>query len=119
MNKKIVDGVIAIIMLMDDLGQSRISNQTGRLIPQEGGKNIAKHILNVNLDMNQEITKPNPKRITITHSLGRQNIQPKALHHGDEVGVPEQEVMVLAIRGNSMEDLFPLVHIKLPELKAT
>ena len=73
MNKEIIDCIISIIMLMDDLGQSRVSNQTGRLVPQKGGKNITKHIFNINLDMNQEISKPNPKRITITHGLGRRN----------------------------------------------
>ena len=58
MNKKIIDGIIAIIMLIDDLGQSRVSNQTGGLVPQKGSKNITKDIFNINLDMNGKIMEP-------------------------------------------------------------
>ena len=71
MNKKIIDGIVAIIMLVDDLGQSRIKNQTSRLVSQERGKDIVEHILNINLDMNQEISKSKPKRITIIDILGK------------------------------------------------
>ena len=71
MNKKIIDGIVAIIMLMDNLGQSRIKNQTSRLVSQERGKDIVEHILNINLDMNQEISKSKPKRITIIDILGK------------------------------------------------
>ena len=115
MNKEIIDNLIAIVMLMDDLGQSRVSNQTSRLVPQKRGKNITKHIFNINLDVNREISKPNAKRIAITYHLSRWNIQ--AHHCSDKVGIPEQKVVILTIRRHSTEDLFALIHIKLPELK--
>ena len=119
MNKEIIDSFIAIVMLVNDLRKSRVSNQASRFGAQKGGENVAKYVFDINLDMNREIPKPDAKRVAITHRLSRQYVQPKAHHHGNKTGIPEQEVVVLSIGRHSTKDLFTLIHVELAESKAT
>ena len=53
MNKEIIDSLIAIVVLVNDLRKGRVSKQTSQFVAQKRGKNVAKHIFDINLNKNR------------------------------------------------------------------
>jgi hypothetical protein len=116
-NKKVVQGEISVLVLVDNLSHGGVGEESGVLVAKEGRKEIPEDVGNVILNMKWELGEPRTKRLTIANSLGRRNVETVALENRDQTRVPEEEDGVLDVGGKSTLNMLELVHIELAKLK--
>jgi hypothetical protein len=116
-NKKVVQGEISVLVLVDNLSHGCVGEESGVLVAKEGRKEIPEDVGDIILNMKWELGEPRTERLTIANSLGRGNVETVALENRDQTRVPEEEDGVLDVGGKSTLNMLELVHIELAKLK--